>query len=144
MTVRLHHSSPHPRPSVMSVSYFSSATQSVHVDNTYQAYLSDPENNNTFLQAFVSFDQSLTALKEQITTLGKYRLATTCYHISQGTYDLYCPQCLRMTPSLSIPRTRMGGLLCRVPLPYTVPPAFALGGRIGCGVAIKPTCLHVG
>jgi hypothetical protein len=39
--------SPHPQPSVMSVSYFSSATQSVHVDNPYQAYLSDPENNNT-------------------------------------------------------------------------------------------------
>jgi hypothetical protein len=48
----------------MSVSYFSSATQSVHVDNTYQAYLSDPENQNTLLQAFASFDQSLTALEE--------------------------------------------------------------------------------
>jgi hypothetical protein len=43
-TTSLH---PTPRPSVMSVSYFSSATQSVHVDNPYQAYLSDPENNNT-------------------------------------------------------------------------------------------------
>jgi hypothetical protein len=128
----------------MSVSYFSSATQSVHVDNTYQAYLSDPENNNTFLQAFASLDQSLTSLEEQTTTPGKSRLATTtCHHFSQGTFASHCPHCFTMTPSLSIPRTRMGGLLCRVPLPYTVPPAFALGGRIGCGVAIKPTCLHV-
>lgn len=127
----------------MSVSYFSSATQSVHVDNTYQAYLSDPENNNTSLQAFVSFDPLLTAFQEQNPALGKHRLANTYHHTSQGTCPLYCPHCLRMTPSLSIPRTRMGGLICRVPLPYTVPSAFALDGRIGCGVAIKTMCLHV-
>lgn len=52
----------------------------------------------------------------------------------------FLPQRLRMTPSLSIPRTRMGGLICRVPLPYTVPSAFALDGMIGCGVTIKAVC----
>jgi hypothetical protein len=61
-----------PQPSVMSVSYFSSATQSEYVDNTYQAYLSDPENYNTSLQAFVSFDQLLTTFEEQIATPANY------------------------------------------------------------------------
>ena len=42
-----------PNPSVMSVSYFSSATQSVHVDNTYQAYLSDTDKATLTLQSFV-------------------------------------------------------------------------------------------
>jgi hypothetical protein len=43
-----------PNPSVMSVSYFSSATQSVHVDNTYQAYLSDPDKAIFIYQSFIS------------------------------------------------------------------------------------------
>jgi hypothetical protein len=38
----------------MSVSYFSSATQSVHVDNTYQAYLSDPDKAILTIQSFIS------------------------------------------------------------------------------------------
>lgn len=58
----------------------------------------------------------------------------------QGTSALSYPPRLRMTPSLSIPRTRMGGLFCRVPLPYTVPAVLALVGMIGCGVAIKASC----
>ena len=70
-----------------------SLTYPQNVDNMWitptKAYLSDPENHNTFLQALASLDQSLTTLEEYITTLGNHRLATICRHLPQGTFALH-------------------------------------------------------